>query len=254
MAAMMYDHIDPETTAVLDPAAVGLQPVPECRCRPAPGRCTTPSPGRRKPRTCTTPWTVRSTSCSRVSTSTSAPMEDRHDGPPAGYPQERLPAAGAVQHPRHRPGLAAQHGRRVCHLRRRAASATIRSRSPSVKSYNGSGQRPHSGSQNTPGKRVIPTWAADRDELDPEGQRHLRRGALHRRRRATSGRTRGRGQDRHGREPPGRMVLRLHAGAHHLRVDGLPRGRLGCLLDDPRGRQRRTRSAAVIPPRSGTTS
>ena len=63
------------------------------------------------------------------------------------------------------------------------------------------------------------------DEQHPARQRHLRAGPVHGRG-CAAGRWAGRGgQDRHGREPPGCVVLRLHADARHLRLDGLPAGR-----------------------------
>ena len=73
-------------------------------------------------------------------------------------------------------------------------------------------------------------------DVDPAGQHHLPARPLHGRRcAAVAGQARGR-QDRHGRVAPRRLVLRLHAVAGGLRLDGLPAGRG---IDDSGGRQRR---------------
>ena len=59
-----------------------------------------------------------------------------------GIPKKRLSAAGAVQHPGHRPGLAAEHGRRRMPRSPPAGSATIRSRSPASRTSPASRSNP----------------------------------------------------------------------------------------------------------------
>ena len=157
MAAMMYNHIDPETTQYST-----QQPFQWQLCLSADPSCT---------------WTVYNAepegggnlnlhyamdgSVNVVFARLNVDIgggEQRSGWPTSSASPRASISAGAVEHPRHRPGIAAQHGRGV------STFAARRHPPRAAGDHQGAvlqrpGRRPRTPDRK-PGKRVIPTWAA----------------------------------------------------------------------------------------------